>query len=1050
MAFQLNAILKFSSQGAEASLSRTQQSFANFQKSVAKTSQAMGQVGQAARAAATATAPFALGVGFAAKTAADFEQQMSKVQAAMLGTPEEMARITAVSKRLGATTAFTAKQAGEGAELLAQAGFSAEQIVQALPGVLDAAAASGVGLAEAADIVAGQIGAFGRAASDASVIADSLALVTAATNTNFTDLGEAMKYVAPIAKNAGLSIEETASSVGILANAGVKGSVAGTALKNAILQLAKPTDAAIELFGGRDGLAAATTRTVNGVKKLLPIEAIMANAAKAVAGARDPLEATAQVAEIFGLRGTTAFGAFQSKLLETTAVTDKNIDQLRKGLAKTGDQIDLSVGKSIPSLVALRLQIAGAEGTARQMAQIRLDNLRGQVEMLSSAAEGLFLEVGGLVTGPLKEGLKGPTDFLSVMAVAFQKARDGTALTADELSDLKTNQFGSLFASMQEFAKGFIEGFNEMREAAKTTFNEIAAFLKPILGETGLTAREFGRLAAKVIIVGAVAAPILGAIGVGLMVLGPIISGASALFSFMGTVIMGVGRVAGFAFRAAKFGIDLVILGVRNFGVVASFASRVASAAFGFLGTTLRLLGGIGGVVVRGLIMGFGFLGTTFAFIGKIAVAAFVGLKAVIAGVAIPLGIVLLKIAAIAAAIAGVIFLGDKLLRVFGFLEGPSLFERTLDFFSDFGTNIKKTLASFTGPGSALGGIKDFFTGGDTAKVDIAAVAKAGEPKDERTAKVIDFKAAADALAKRTNEPKGAMVPPALPKAGPAAIDPRLSTQLKTLTQELPLSEATVTPSGEFSSLLQGLGARPVDVQTETSLSPGAVQSLRDSFEGAGPLQPMPLNIPQVSPPAARNNGTPDLRDAITKGLSGSEEATLKSAASIRTGLETGLKRDGAATLQLPSKVSASLQGLAEKPGLDAAVLSGTSGHALQQGAGSPTSTPPTLSPEFMDTSIQSQRLAAESLKQKVISSPPSEEKIISGVRRSLTGAGPAAGPQAQSVRLTGELRTQISGRDLNIILSRAMLDNSEANGRSIDPVTKRRVSQNGLTFGVS
>jgi TP901 family phage tail tape measure protein len=1131
MAFQLNAILKFSSQGAEAALTKTKQAFNGLESGMAKTSAAMDAVGRAAAAGAAATAPLALGVGFATKTAADFEEQMSKVQAAMLGTPEEMAKITAISKRLGATTSFTAKQAGEGAELLAQAGFSTEQIVSALPGVLDAAAASGVGMAQAADIIAGQLGAFGREAKDATAVADALALVTAATNTDFTDLGEAMKYVAPIAKNAGLSLEETASSVGILSNAGVKGSVAGTALKNAILQLSKPSKAAIELFGGKGGLEEATLRTVNGVKRLLPIEAIMANAAKAVSNARNPLEATAQVAEIFGLRGSTAFGAFQSKLLETTEVTEKNIDQLRKGLAKTGDNVKIELGKAIPSLVAMRLQIAGAEGTARQMAKIRLDNLRGQVEMLSSAAEGLGLEVGGLVTGPLKEGLEGPTDFLSVMALGFQKARDGTQLTAAELDDLKTNRFGGLINSAIEFAQGFIEGFKELRDFAKQTFNDVVTFLKPILGESGLTAKEFGKIAAKVIFIGAVAAPVLAGIAVGLAVLSPIISGVGSLFGLMGSTIGVVGRIASFAFRSGKYFLDLLILGVRNFGVVGSFVARLISGGFSFLATTLRVVGSLGGLIVRGLIFGVGMLGPVFAFLGQAAVAAFVAIKAAVVGVAIPLGVVLLKVAAIAAAIAGVIFLGDKLLRVFGFLEGPSLFDRTLDFFSDFGTNVEKTFADFTGPGSVIGKVKNFFTGDKDATVNL----ETDNAEGNQGAKVIDFqKAVANLAQKKDNnlKPSPSFTPPKVSSSVDQGA--MLEGQLKSINAQLKVPQPNPTLSPAAFSAMSSLAEKPIDVNAQFDLSQQLVppevgiapESLDQFAASANHLTEKPLKVENTSvkpnglpiAPETTNAGqqvaknigsqlnelasvtgdaqsnvgqlanvvslaekksTPTVKgepsnDAQLRNLADNVVSLEAKRTSNQSRLESQLGNVKDAQVSSNEMLGNTIaSSLAAQPGQEKqsapspgdlartlqAIGTPAEQHNVELGkeaersiaAATSANQPATaLNPSYVDTNVDSQRLAAESLRQKVISSPPSEEQIVDAVRRGSATGNATSQPSTGSVRLTGELRTQISGRDLNIILSRAMLDNAEANGRSIDPAVKRRVAQNGLTFGVS
>lgn len=781
MAFNFNAILKFTSSQAEAALTRTKSKFESLQSSVSKANKSLSGIAKAGQSIGIISAPMTLGLAFATKTAADFEQQMSNVRAVLLASDDEMAQITEVTKRLGATTVFTAKQAGEGAELLAQAGFTAEQIVAALPGVLDAAASSSVTMAEAADIVAGQLGAFGRPASDAIKVADTLALTTAVTNTNFLELGEAMKFVAPIAKNAGMSLEETASAVGILANAGVKGSLAGTALKNAILQLAKPTKEALTLFGGKEGLERATLRTVNGVKQLLPMEVIMANAAKAIQGAKDPLEATAQAAEIFGLRGSTAFGAFQSKLLDTTTITKANFDAIKRGVEATGEKVTVEIGKTIPSLVAMRLQIAGATGTAKEMSRIRLDNFLGDVEQLSGAVDSLTIEMGSQFTKELREPLRVATDFFSVFALGFQQASSGKKLTAAALDDLKNNQFAGLLQASTEFAQGFIQGLQELKVTAKETFTTIQNFLRPILGETGMTAQEFGKLAAKILVVGAIAGPIIGAISVGFLVVAPILSSVVSLFTLLSSSISIVGSAAGFAFSALRL---LSMGGLYTVTKMFSLLSTIAGPAMAAI---------------------------------RVGVLALMG----------PVGLVALKIAAIGAAIGAVVFGIDFLLRKVGLLKGPSLFERTVGMFD---------------------GLKDKFFG------------KAKE----------------------------------------------------------------------------------------------------------------------------------------------AESAGNESGAKLQNVFSTGFENS-----QMPQTQ---------------------------------------LVPEFLQTGIENQKLQSESIKQKAISAPPSEE-IIQALKSSRQA--PAQPGGTQSVVLNGKLETKISGKDLNIILTRAQIDNSEANGRAIDPLVKRRAIQNGLSFGV-
>jgi TP901 family phage tail tape measure protein len=585
MAFKFNAILEFNGAQAQAAMGRTQRSFQSLQSSMAKTQNAMRGIGMGVRSVGLAAAPMSIAMGLATKEAADFEEQLSVVQSVLLATDEEMRGLNSVTKTLGATTAFTAQQAGEGAEFLARSGMTSQQIIQALPGVLDAAAASGVGLGEAADVVANQLGAFGLEASKATEVADSLSLTTALTNTNFTQLAEGMKFAAPAARLAGLTMQETASSIGVMANAGIKGSLAGTALKNAFNKLAKPTKEALDLFGGREGMDKALFRVVDGQKKLMPMEVIFANIAKAVANSDDKLQAVGKASELLGLRGTSAFGAFSAQIQKTTTITDKNIEALRKGItatqegvAETGELMQLKVGDAIPTLVALRLQIAGAEGTAKQMARIRLDNLNGAFTLLKSAVSGLAIEVGSLNSGPLQGLVKMATDFISVLTLGFQVAQSGGKLTANQLQALKENQFASLIDSTISFATGFIEGFREIRNTAKETFNSIVNFIKPFVDSVGMTTKDIGKLVAKILLVGAVLAPAIAALGLGLFILGPIVTSIGSVFA----LISGIGGML--------FSIGGILLNVG--GVIAGVVMGLTAPALAIIAALVAVVGG--------------------------------------------------------------------------------------------------------------------------------------------------------------------------------------------------------------------------------------------------------------------------------------------------------------------------------------------------------------------------------------------------------------------------------------------------------------------------
>ena len=202
---------------------------------------------KATTAAITGTSIALEGIGLAAvKAGSDFEAQMSRVKAISGATGTEFEKLKSQAIHLGADTSFSAGQAAEGMENLAEARFTTNEIMEAMPGLLDMAAASGEDLANSSEIAASTLRGFGLEAEEAGHVADVLAENANKTNSSVSETGEAMKYVAPLARAAGLSFEETAAAIGIMANAGIQGSQAGTTLRGAISRLSKPTDDMID------------------------------------------------------------------------------------------------------------------------------------------------------------------------------------------------------------------------------------------------------------------------------------------------------------------------------------------------------------------------------------------------------------------------------------------------------------------------------------------------------------------------------------------------------------------------------------------------------------------------------------------------------------------------------------------------------------------------------------------------------------------------------------------------------------------------------------
>lgn len=200
-------------------------------------------VGNLASSAITSAASGLMDFGKAAmQTGMSFDQSMANVAAISGATGDEIAALRDKAKEMGATTKFTATEAADAFSYMAMAGWDASQMMDGISGIMNLAAASGEDLATTSDIVTDALTAFGLSAEDSGHFADVLAAASSAANTNVGLMGETFKYVAPLAGAMGYSVEDMATAIGIMANSGIKGSQAGTALRMAISQLANPSE----------------------------------------------------------------------------------------------------------------------------------------------------------------------------------------------------------------------------------------------------------------------------------------------------------------------------------------------------------------------------------------------------------------------------------------------------------------------------------------------------------------------------------------------------------------------------------------------------------------------------------------------------------------------------------------------------------------------------------------------------------------------------------------------------------------------------------------
>lgn len=332
--------------------------------------------------AAASAATFGTGVMMAAgpligivKTAGNFEAAMSKVGAITQATDGDMKTLTATARELGAKTQFTATQAAEAMSYLGMAGWKTNQIIAGMPGLLNLAAAGGTDLARTADIVSDNLTAFDIAAEGASHMADVYATVITSTNTNVEMLGDTMKYAAPVAHAFGASMEETAALAGLMANAGIKASQAGTSLRSGFLRLAGPPKMAakaMEQLGMSMNDITATQK-----------EAAMAMASLGIqmSDTNGPRKMSAILTE---LRDKTKDLGKEEKLSAMKAIFGTE--------AATGWIAVLNSGDGV--FDKLVTQLEKSDGAAEKMAKRMQDNAKGAATRFQSAMESVAISIG--------------------------------------------------------------------------------------------------------------------------------------------------------------------------------------------------------------------------------------------------------------------------------------------------------------------------------------------------------------------------------------------------------------------------------------------------------------------------------------------------------------------------------------------------------------------------------------------------------------------------------------------------------------------------------
>ena len=301
-----------------------------------------------------------VGVGAAAvKTATDFEAGMSEVKAISGATGSEFDALREKAIEMGAKTKFSASDSADAFKYMAMAGWDASAMMDGIAGVMDLAAASGEDLATTSDIVTDALTAFGLQASDSAHFADVLAQASSKSNTNVGLMGETFKYVAPVAGALGYSIEDTAVAIGLMANSGIKGSQAGTALRSTITRLANPVGEA------KDAVEELGISITNADGTMKPLSQTMVELREKFAGLTEEQKAQ-YAAMLAGQEG-------MSGLLAIVNASDEDFQKLTD-------------------------EINNANGAAEDMASVMMDNTAGAVEQLKGALESVGILIGEKLT----------------------------------------------------------------------------------------------------------------------------------------------------------------------------------------------------------------------------------------------------------------------------------------------------------------------------------------------------------------------------------------------------------------------------------------------------------------------------------------------------------------------------------------------------------------------------------------------------------------------------------------------------------------------------
>lgn len=451
----------------------------------------------------------------AVKAGANFEAEMAKVSAISGATGDNLNQLTEKAKEMGKKTKFSASESAEAMEYMAMAGWKTGDMLSGIEGIMNLAAASGEDLATTSDIVTDALTAFGKSADYSSEFVDILAAASSNSNTNVSMMGDTFKYVAPVAGALEYSVQDTAIAIGLMANAGIKGSQAGTSLRATLSRLAKPTD---DVQGAMDELGISLTDSKGKMKSF---REVMGDLRTGFAG----LTTDQQAAYAATIGGQEAM----SGLLAIVNASDEDFDKLAKS-------------------------IDNSAGTCQNMADTMNNTLSGQFTILKSQIEGINIQifeqmepVFSDIVGKAQEAARAVSGMIS----AFVAAKDaggtmnGIQAAINALSGM-SNTGGEISGVLGNIA-----------DKAQLVFDKIQS-----LKNSGVPLEKIAVAAASLgpaLLVGGKAASVLGG---GFQGISSVIGGVSNSFSGIG------GKVSSFAesFSSIPEKVKIVKKNLNGFG----------------------------------------------------------------------------------------------------------------------------------------------------------------------------------------------------------------------------------------------------------------------------------------------------------------------------------------------------------------------------------------------------------------------------------------------------------------------------------------------------